>query len=281
MAATLRAFVDDYALSRDIRPGTIEQLLYAVQSLDKHLGRPSTIDDLNQQCVNTWLAWCVDNLARSTVHGRRGAILSLWRDAWDNGITDVPPRRIRPVKKRASMPEAWTLEEMGRVILACNSLRGSFRCNGISRPKLMAAWFTTSYYTGLRPCDMMTLRVESAVDATIFAIRQVKTAEPVYCPLNDDVRNAIRDTLPPDRELVFPLRRKVLKYWCDRITARAGVRGTPKWARRTGATQLEIVQPGAAMSYLGHKTPGLAYKHYVDHRQTQQHKPLPPRPGAA
>jgi hypothetical protein len=34
--------------------------------------------------------------------------------------------------------------------------------------------------------------------------------------------------------------------------------------RRTGATFVERDHPGAAMRYLGHKSPGLAYRHYVD-----------------
>ena len=52
--------------------------------------------------------------------------------------------------------------------------------------------------------------------------------------------------------------------------------GSIKWLRRTSATLLECVHPGAAKAHLGHRTHGLAYKHYVDPRLLQQNKPIPP-----
>ena len=42
---------------------------------------------------------------------------------------------------------------------------------------------------------------------------------------------------------------------------------------------IELVHPGAAMALLGHRTPGLAYRHYVDARQVSRSKPTPPRIG--
>jgi hypothetical protein len=36
------------------------------------------------------------------------------------------------------------------------------------------------------------------------------------------------------------------------------------------------MHPGSAKAHWGHRTHGVAYKHYIDHRLLQQDKPLPP-----
>lgn len=85
-----------------------------------------------------------------------------------------------------------------------------------------------------------------------------------------------------------PNRCKIWPLWGSRwsfyrhyrkLVAAAGVRGTSKWLRRSSATALERICPGSAMGHLGHKTPGLAYRHYVDPRMLQCGRPLPPELG--
>lgn len=99
---------------------------------------------------------------------------------------------------------------------------------------------------------------------------------PLLIELPSVALNSFLLTKPEQRELAFPLTDKVLWYWFDKITEAAGVNGSAKWVRRTGATRVEQHQPGSAMAYLGHKTAGLAYQHYVDARQIQSNRPMPP-----
>jgi hypothetical protein len=44
---------------------------------------------------------------------------------------------------------------------------------------------------------------------------------------------------------------------------------------------IETIRPGSATSFLGHKTPGLAQRHYIDARQLAILRPAPPSPVAA
>lgn len=55
-----------------------------------------------------------------------------------------------------------------------------------------------------------------------------------------------------------------------------GVGGTSKWLRRSGATHIEIREPGKARHHLGHRTLDLAAKAYIDWPQVRREMPRPP-----
>jgi hypothetical protein len=61
------------------------------------------------------------------------------------------------------------------------------------------------------------------------------------------------------------------------IAAHAGLVGTSKKIRKSGATAVENMQPGSAKGFLGHQSHGLAYKFYVDPRKAGPNRPEPPR----
>jgi integrase len=145
----------------------------------------------------------------------------------------------------------------------------------------MKALCLTGYYTGLRPCDLVDLRTDDVMAGGVMVIRQKKTDEAITIELPADCRAAIAATLPVGRKLIFPLGRKLLYDWLRRAIRQAGIDGSLKWLRRTGATRCEQIQPGSAKAYLGHLTDGLAMLHYVDRRQITFTRPIPPSPYAA
>jgi hypothetical protein len=84
---------------------------------------------------------------------------------------------------------------------------------------------------------------------------------------------------PREREMLFP--------WCHSAStltnsfgaiARAAKisSGSLKYLRRSGATLLEAERPGTAQHHLGHRTPGLAQRNYIDPRLAYVDRPLPP-----
>jgi len=142
----------------------------------------------------------------------------------------------------------------------------------------MRAIILTGYYTGLRPCDLLDLRTSDFMQGGVLVIRQKKTDEAIPIELPADCREAIAATYPQGRELVFPVSRKAVWESIRSLIKKAGIGGSLKWLRRTGATRCEQVQPGSAKAYLGHLTDGLAYRHYVDARQIVFTRPIPPCP---
>ncbi|RIK72148.1 MAG: hypothetical protein DCC68_26725, partial [Planctomycetota bacterium] len=106
------------ALTSDAPPGTLLHLFetsyltenrladrtckaYRIQLADfaRHLGRLPTLDDLNRQTINTYLA-ALETSGRSlvTIKGRWNVLRLLWRHAWNAELVADLPRGIRKLK---------------------------------------------------------------------------------------------------------------------------------------------------------------------------------------
>lgn len=267
-------FVRAYSEARDIADGTADQLRYAVRALERYNGSPVGTRQLSAQLLNSWIAERIKaNIARKTIAVQRGALLSLWKDAARQGLAP-PLAEVRLVRVPKTIPQAWLPCEFAALLANVETLTGAFPC-GVPRKLLVRALALVGYYSGLRPSDLLALRSIDVLAECSLVVRQAKTGEPIKIAIPDDAMQAILATNPETRERVFPLSRKNLWYWFRKIR---GSKGSPKWLRRTGATRCEQQQPGSAMAYLGHLTPGLAYRHYVDMRQISDTKPLPPKP---
>lgn len=274
----LADLVSQYALTRDIKPDTVLYYRYVVRCLNLFAGGSVCVGELTDDLLNRWLSWMLEEkYSRKTIRNYRAAILTLWRNAYDDDLVDTLPRRVRLVRRTPTVPEAWRQAQTEAVLREAEQVGGRFRTSGIPRGKLLRALVLASYYSGLRPCDILALRWEDIGADGCIAIIQAKTSWPILAQLPIDCMAAILETVPPDRERVFPLNRRTWYKWAVALAQRAGLKGSPKWLRRSGATAVEKLQRGSAQGFLGHKTPGLAYRHYVDPRLLDSERPLPPR----
>ena len=62
-------------------------------------------------------------------------------------------------------------------------------------------------------------------------------------------------------------RRQSFRFMRRLINSTGLPAGSGRWLRRSAATNVEMTQPGKAQWFLGHKTPGLAARHYLDQSQ--------------
>lgn len=272
----LADLVARYALEHDIAPATVAHLSDAVKSLDAWRGQTTLVADLSDDLVNAWInARLKAGKSRSTVRCQRTAILTLWRSAHAAGLLVNEPKRVKVVKAPLPNPDAWWPDETARLLAAAERAEGVFPC-GAKRAPLLTAWLLVGYYTCLRPCDIRKLSWSDLRPDGMLVIVQQKTGETVYRYLPEDAMEALK-AIRGESEAMFPVRKKTLYYWWSWLKREAKVPGSLKWLRRTGATACEIQQPGSAMQALGHKTAGLAYKHYVDRRQTSAKPVTPPR----
>ena len=273
----LTSIQEHYTASNDIAAGTAEQYRFAAASLIRFIGRDPRIMHITAAVLNDWIATqLAAGYSRCYVKNQRGAILTLLRFARRGGHIKTVPDLVRPVRILPSIPEAFTLAEIVSALSFCRTIAGEFP-NGPRRGSLLFALVLVAYYSGLRPCDLLRVRLKTAL-TEVWAIRQQKTGEPYYFSPPHECRQAIAATVRERRELLFPITKKALWYWWRKIEQAIGRRSSPKWLRRSGATQSEIANPGSAQAYLGQKTPGLAWRHYIDRTQIQQRKPLPPSP---
>lgn len=277
--ATPRDFIAHHAVNNGLAPKSERGLHHRLNQFETALGRPMEWADFTDATFNTIIA---AELARgvtpNTVRGMRAGVRTLWNSAWWAEILDKPPGRIRRIKLKIALPQCWTREELAKLAAQIEMLEGNLRsCPEISRKQFWRALVATAYYSGLRHGDLDALTWQNFRGDTLY----------VHMGKTGDMLSA---RLPADcMKLLEPLRAIGLKYVFSDLLSRgeqdevfrrllqaAGLPGSFKWLRRSGASFLESVNPGAAKGFLGHRTHGLAYRHYVDPTIAQQDKPIPP-----
>lgn len=273
---TLLLFVGDYRLERDVGDKTVAYLRVTVRRFSEWLKRAATLDDLEDDAVNRWLASLLDDgLARPSVKGHRGNLLSLWRCAFERDLVKLPPRRVRKIKCPRTLPEAWKLEQLQQLLAAAEKMPGCFRFVPLAWSSYLRAIILTAWDSGLRLSDLLTLRFDQIGSDGALVVTQSKTGGPILRRLRPETMAAIAATEHARRELVFGFvqGRQVMQVF-GRLTKLAGLSGGTKKIRKSGASH---VPREDAKEYLGHLSDYLAGRHYIDPRMSAKEPPLPPK----
>jgi integrase len=280
----MHSLVERYALEHDIRPNSLEQLQYAVQGFAAFLGHTPAKDDFSDDTVNRYLTWLPSQgLAPPTIHGRRRGLLTLWRSMVIHGWPE--PRRIKRLAPLKMLPRAWTGEQIGAILAQCDQLDGTFKNHPrISRRLFARAFVLTAYETGFRRSDLLRIRRPQITPEGTIVLVQSKTGLPHVAKVRPPTVQAIDAMGCQGRELVFggliSVRR--LSRLFDGLFRAAGMpEGSLKWLRRSGATHVEMVYPGTGWRFLGHTSPRIAQKSYLDPLQVGQQALIPPEPPKA
>ena len=260
-----------------VSAGHAECMYYSLVVWEKWAARPLTVADLTDETLNGFLDWYRVNRKPDTVRTRRGNLLILWHWAFQEGHTDVAPRRVRKLRPIARMPSAWTIDEVKSLLATAEALPGCFHRTKRRRSAWWGSLVRTAYDTGLRLADLLAVANVAIQDRMV--VLQHKTGRYVFVQVRPATLAAIDQTMADEsRELVWPL-------WCGRqtfyehfkaIVQAAQIRpGTFRWLRRTAATQVETVQAGAGTALLGHASRSTTEQWYLDRSQLA-HPPLPP-----
>lgn len=266
-----------YALSRDIRPGSLAQLRYSLDSFGQFLGRSPAATDFNDDAVNRFIIWLTEKkYARETIRTRRSGILSIW-----NSLDEVPPpRKVRRLAPHRSVPRAWTPAQVAAILAECGKLTGTFRrFPHIERAKFAAAVCMVCYETGFRRGDVLRIHRHQIQPCGLIVLIQSKTGQPHLARIRPETIRLIDDMGTAGRPHVFG--GVVSPRWLGKLLARvckaAGIQeGSVKWLRRSGATHAEKAAPGSGYRYLGHTTPRVAWQSYLDPLQLNSETVQPP-----
>jgi len=112
-----------------------------------------------------------------------------------------------------------------------------------------------------------------------LALVMSKTNRQHVCVLDQAALDSLAQ-LPRYDRIVFGtiVSRDQIKKVMRRLVDRTGLPGSGKYLRRSSATYAEISGLSATLQ-LGHQTPGMAYRHYVDQViLSQVRKPVPAIP---
>jgi integrase len=254
--ATLGEYVrQSYPLLRDVRPGSLRQFVIAVDLLERWAGGPVRLDQLDEQTVSAWLRDYSATVRPATVRAKKAAILALWRAAADDGLAQDPvARRVRRVRVPERVVQAWTREEVERLLEAAATLPRWHGC-GLRRSAWWDLAIRVAWDTGLRWGDLVALRADALGPDGTGVVVQSKTGRAITVRLSPGTLEALRASLaacPRDLVCPWPASGETFRAQVDRLVARAGIRaGTWKWIRRGSGTDVELQAEGAGHRHLG------------------------------
>jgi integrase len=227
--------------------------------------------------VNSWISGLP--LSATTRHNIRRELLTLWRYAYDRGLTQEPPLRIRRIQPCRKPPQAWTLDTLRRMLTLAEKDESPISSRvKLRRCDVLPAWIGVGYDTGIRFSDVIALTSENVRNGCI-AIVAHKTGKPLVRRLSPSTITAVERllSLSPDGTLFawsLP-RRRALLMWREFLKQHK-LAGSSKWLRRSCATQVHMAEKGAAVEYLQHSSPMLSHYHYIDASQAGVPNPPPP-----
>ena len=261
-----------YGEEKDLSADYRQALMRVARSMAEAGVTPLTIQD---SVFNKWLATLPQTGTTRANYRRMG--LTLWRHALDLEIARHPIGRVARVKARLATPRAWSLGELSTLIARARKL--SFLLKRKCPAALFfEAWIRCGFETGLRFSDLLSLRCNQLRDNRLYVCPN-KTGVADGKLLSDVLVELLTklSVLGDGRHFFrWALAERWLRIHFRRLCKEAGLDGTPKFLRRSGATYCERRQPGSAKRFLGHLSDGLALKHYVDPTLLTDSCPVPP-----
>ena len=275
----LAAYVERYALETALGPRTVENYRGSVARFSHWLGHPARMADLTDDAANRWLVAILDRgRSPKTAKNERNALLALWRAAYESRLVERRPDRIRKIRVPVSLPEAWDERQLVALLAVAALLPGKLRRWRLPKAAFFRALILAGYDSGLRLADLLALRWDQIGADGSVAVLQQKTRWPILARLRPETLAALDQIGREGQPLVFGgvISRRQLFAHFGRLVRLAGLSGGTRKLRRSGASLLERVCPGAAQYYLGHRGPNLAARYYIDPRVAGQNRPLPP-----
>lgn len=250
----LHDFAKRYATRIGAKPGYLEQLLVFTKRL------PWTVEEITTEMVDDYLTEALTNLAPNTVSNHRRMLTTLMAEARRLGLNRCIVERFRRVKVPAPLPVAWSLAEIRQLVEAARKTPGHFR--DLQKSLFLEAWFLTAYATGLRSGDLTEIRWDQLRGRRLY-VRQSKTSIPHVTVFTDEALEACRAL--PKRQRIFGdfAALNTIQQWVAGCVERAGLSGATKTLRKSCATYAKV-QGMSPKAKLGHRTEGLAERHYVD-----------------
>ncbi len=271
----LKDYAEIYCTRVGGSPGYREQLVTLTKRLPWH------VHELTPSLISGYLTQALRQLAPSTVANHRRMLLTLYRSAVAEKLVGDSTEQVRRVKHFFPPVRAWTLEELARLVHAAKSMPGGTVKYPCQYSTLMPAWVLVGYSSGLRRGDLLRIRWDE-LRGNRLTVLMSKTGAVQVCVLDEAALESL-EKIPRYDRVIFGtiISRDQVKKVMKRLIERAGLEGSGKFLRRSSATFAELSGISASF-HLGHKTPGLAWKHYVDPViLSEGRKPVPSIPMAA
>ena len=113
----LSAYCDRYLSERPGLSDSYESLMRATcAKLCAFAGRPLVLGEITRGLLADWSRELLKTQRPSTVNAKLRMVRTLLLSAYDDELVEHPPRRNRRLPENLPTPEAWTVEEVGRLL---------------------------------------------------------------------------------------------------------------------------------------------------------------------
>lgn len=283
----LKFFQDEYLPRRLIgaAQSSCDNYRHNLNRFARFLGRVPMMTDLNDNTVVEFQSWMMTTgLSASSANCSRASLLALWRYGLKRRVLTEGPKDVEKLKERQNLPEAWTMEQMGKIIEAARSqprpVRGIPCRPGVFFETLILVAYDTALrlraLRNIRRSDWNADRSELTVEAEHMKHKVSQTfavSEQTAQALNQMISES-----DSEREIIFdwPIQEEALHFAYRQILKRAGLYKGPRDSfhklRRTAASHLtKVLGIEAASRQLGHSSVQMT-RRYVDPRMTGDHR---------
>jgi integrase len=200
-------------------------------------------------------------------------------------ISEAPD--VSRVKLYERLPEAYTIEEISRLVDAAGHIQGNF--SGVPGSRFWPALFLTAYDTGGRSGAIWSLvwsDYRPAISAILFRAEIQKQRRDQLIKISGQTAAALEKIRTPERNLIFDVGRcsQMRYYYVRKCLKKAGLpHGRNDQLKRIRKTTLSIMHSLAVASppQAGHSSDAVTRRHYLDLSNQKQAADILPRPNLA
>ena len=265
--------VNDYVSLRDVSRDYYAVLISTAKRMQ---GSGLPLTDLTPERFNTFIT-SLTNVSSVTRANYRRQGLTLIKHLLGLRFEKFI-HRVKKVKSKFPPPIAWSKSEVKTLAATAAKLPGFFQRSECPAKLYFAAWVLIAYETGIRWSDQYELKASQLRGERLYVL-QNKTSQPIGKRLSLQAQELLLQMIQrsPDGTIFkWAINERNQRIRFQRLIAKAGLVGTPKFLRRSGATYVEAEQPGAASIFLGHKSPEVAEMSYIDTTLIPDRSPRPP-----
>lgn len=257
-------------------PESVRLLNHAVTMYGRWLGRPATLDDLDDLAVSRFLEHRGQTLSPLSVARERSGIIAIWNLAQARGLLRLRPT-VSPEVIPERTPRAFTAEELAALFRSCGEVRGWVG------PILAATWFkalcATLFVTGERITALLRVPRDRWQRPWLDVPAEARKGgrKPMLYQLPPDVADLVDAASKHQGPFLlwWPASDTALRKRWHRITKRAGLgegRDVQFHALRKSYASHLFAAGGDAREGLGHSSESVTRK-YLDPRITRAGRP--------
>jgi len=256
---------------------SVRLLEHVIRQYGRFLGRPATLDDLEDLAVSQFLVDRAAKLSPHSVARERSGLVALWNLAQARGLVRLRPA-VSPEVVPERTPRAFTLDELTRLREAAG--RSSGWVGPVPAGVFMRALLAVSFETGERIAALLATprtcwrRPHLTVPAEA---RKGRRKERIY-ELSPETAALVDQVTAHQGPTVFwwiASGNALRKRW-KVITRRAGLgdgRDVQFHAIRRSTASHLAAAGGDATAYLGHSSDRITRRSYLDPRITEAARP--------